>query len=174
MVSSRPLRCGDGNREGHQDKTVLESAESCRPNRIIGLIKETREVAVGEKSVEQVSKRGRHCQTLVSGSHISPQCDLKQLSVMQWPPDRQRGLLCVCASERIESCRERDGLWQTTECDGESAGNLTGAFRHVVVNFLALLFLLDSPFLSWLVASDMMDVFIVSPGVPGDWWQSKG
>lgn len=49
MVSSRPLGREDGNREGHQDKTVVGSAESCRPNRIIGLIKETREVAVGEK-----------------------------------------------------------------------------------------------------------------------------
>lgn len=108
MVSSRPLGCGDW--EGHQDKTVVGSAESCEPNRIIGLIIETREVAVGEKSVEQVSERRRHCQTLVSGSHITPQCDLKQLSLMQWPPDRQRGLLCVCVSERIERCRERDGL----------------------------------------------------------------
>lgn len=59
--------------------------------------------------MEQVSKRGRHCQTLVSGLHITPQCDLKQLSGMQWPPDRQRGLF-VCVSERIERYRERDRL----------------------------------------------------------------
>lgn len=96
MVSSRPLGCGDGNKEGRQDKTVVGSAESCGPNRIIELIKETREVAVGEKSVEQVSKRGRHCQTPVSGSHKTPQCDLKQLSVMQWPPDREVFCVCVC------------------------------------------------------------------------------
>lgn len=83
MVSSRPLGYGDGNRERHRDKTVLGSTETCRPNRKIGLIKDTREVSVGEKSVEQFSKRESHCQTPVSGSHITPQFDLTQPSVMQ-------------------------------------------------------------------------------------------
>ena len=85
-------------------------AESRAPNRIMGLIRETREVAVGEKSVEQVSERGRQCQILVSGSRITSKCDfLKQLFVKQWPSDRQT-IIFVCASERIERCGERDGL----------------------------------------------------------------
>lgn len=58
-----------GKGERHQDKTVVVSVESCGANRIIGIIKEMREVAVEEKSVEQVSKRRRHCQAPVSGSH---------------------------------------------------------------------------------------------------------
>lgn len=109
MVSSRLWGCGHGNREGHQDKTVLGSTKSW-PNRIIGLIKETR-VAAGEDSVEWVSKRGRHCQTSVSGSHITPQCDLKQRSMMQWHPDRQRSL-CVCVWKNRELHGKR---WTVTD-----------------------------------------------------------
>lgn len=107
MVSSRLLGCRDGNREGRQDKTVL-GQHFLDPNRIIGQTKETK-VTIGEDPVEWVTRRERHCQTLVSGSYITPQCDLKQRSVMQWHPDGQRGL-CVFVSERIETCMERDGL----------------------------------------------------------------
>lgn len=65
------------------------------------------------------------------------------------------------------------------DCDrqqGEmgSLQEISQVFRHVVINFLSLLFLSDSPFGIWLIASGMMDVFIVSPAVPGGWWQSKG
>lgn len=41
----------------------------------------------------------------------------------------------------------------------------------------SLLFLSDSPFFFFFELADgqcgVMDVFIVSPGVPGGWWQSK-
>lgn len=69
-------------------------AESRAPNRIMGLIRETREVAVGEKSV-QVSERGRQCQTLVSGSRITSQCDF--LTVCEAMALRQTdNYFCVC------------------------------------------------------------------------------
>jgi len=55
----------------------------------------------------------------------------------------------------------------------ESAGNLKRAFRHVVITVLST-FLSDFFLSSWLIASGVMDVFIVSLEVPAGWWQSKG
>lgn len=48
-----------------------------------------------------------------------------------------------------------------------SLQEISHEYSDVVINFLSLLFLSDSPFAIWLIASSMMDVFIVSPGVPG-------
>lgn len=119
--------------------------------------------------MERVSNRRRHCQTPVSGLCITPHCDLKQLSVMQWPPDRQRKLF-MCTSERIQSYVWREYMWQTKGWDGESVGNLTGAFRHVAINFL--LPRVSPSFSSWLMTKWCDGCFYCVPW--GPWWQSRG